>query len=205
MLRQLRPAIVMILAMTLLTGLIYPLSMTGLAQLFFPRQAGGSLIARDGKIIGSELIGQNFTAPHYFHGRPSATVDTDPNDASKTVPSPYNASNSAASNAGPTSAALTERVKEDVKKLKAENPRSLVPADLATTSASGLDPDITIAAAYFQIPRVAKARRIAESRLREIVDESIEGRALGVFGEPHVNVLRINLRLDKDHPVTTQR
>ncbi len=201
MIRQLRPAFVMILAMTLITGLIYPLVMTGAAGILFPRQANGSLIERDGKVIGSGLIGQNFTADHYFHGRPSATTDTDPNDASKTVPAPYNASNSAGSNAGPTSKALMDRVTEDVKKLKAENPAALVPADLVTTSASGLDPDISPAAALFQIPRVAKARGMQEARLRQLVDDSTEGRGLGVFGEPRVNVLTLNLKLDKERPL----
>ena len=205
MLRQLRPAFVMILAMTLITGLIYPLGMTGLAQLLFPRQAKGSLIERDGKIVGSALIGQSFTEPYYFHGRPSATTDADPSDSSKTVPAPYNASNSGGSNAGPTSKGLVERVTEDVKKLKAENPGGLVPADLVTTSASGLDPDISPAAAYFQIPRVAKARGVTEARLRDLINESIEGRALGVLGEPRVNVLKINLRLDKELPITKPR
>jgi len=205
MLRQLRPAFVMILAMTLITGLIYPLGMTGIAQLLFPHQAKGSLIAYDGKIVGSELIGQNFTEAYYFHGRPSATMDTDPNDPSKTVPAPYNASNSGGSNAGPTSKSLIDRVTEDVKKLKAENPAALVPADLVTTSASGLDPDISPAAAYFQIPRVARARGLTEVMVRDLVNESIKGRALGVLGEPRVNVLKLNLRLDKESPINNPR
>jgi K+-transporting ATPase ATPase C chain len=155
MLRQIRPAIVMIIVMTVITGLIYPLGMTGLAQLVFPHQANGSLIEKDGKVIGSELIGQNFTDDKYFHGRPSATTDTDPNDATKTIPAPYNAANSGGSNLGPTSQPLIDRVKGDAEKLKAENPSAPIPVDLVTTSASGLDPDITPAAAEFQVPRVA--------------------------------------------------
>src|SRR5215831_8110333 len=156
MLRQIRPAIMMIVVMTVITGLIYPLAMTGIAQLVFPHQAKGSLIEKGGKVIGSELIGQNFTRPDYFHGRPSATTDTDPKDPTKTVPAPYNAANSSGSNAGPTSKALAERVKGDVEALKEENPGAAVPIDLVTTSASGLDPDISPAAALFQVPRVAK-------------------------------------------------
>src|ERR1700719_2695388 len=162
MLRQIRPAIVMIIVMTVITGLIYPLGMTGIAQLVFPHQANGSLIEMDGKVIGSELIGQNFTDDKYFHGRPSATTDTDPNDPTKTVPAPYNAQNSGGSNLGPTSKALVDRVKQDAEKLKAENDKP-IPVDLVTTSASGLDPDITPAAALFQIPRVAKARKLSEA------------------------------------------
>jgi potassium-transporting ATPase KdpC subunit len=205
MLRQIRPAIAMIVGLTLLTGLIYPLGMTGIAQLLFPHQANGSLIERDGKVIGSELIGQNFVDDRYFHGRPSATTDTDPNDPTKSVPAPYNASNSGGSNAGPTSKALVDRVTDDVKKLKAENPSALVPADLVTTSASGLDPDITPAAALFQIPRVAKARGMSEARLQQLVDENTEGRALGILGEPRVNVLKLNLRLDAERPISAAR
>ena len=196
MLKKLRPAIVMMVLFTVLTGLAYPLAMTGIAQAVFPRQANGSLIKKDDKVIGSELIGQNFTEDKYFHGRPSATTDTDPKDATKTVPAPYNAANSSASNAGPTSKSLIERVQGDVDKLKAENPNSPVPVDLVTSSASGLDPDITPAAALFQVPRVAKARGLPEARLRELVTQSVEGRFLGVIGEPHVNVLQLNLALD---------
>src|SRR5262249_41938044 len=168
MLKEIRPAIVMIVLFTVLTGLAYPLAMTGIAQALFPRQANGSLIVKDGKVLGSELIGQNFASPRYFHGRPSATTDTDPNDSTKTVPAPYNAANSAGSNAGPTSKALIERVKEDVEKLKTENPNAPVPVDLVTTSGSGLDPDITPAAAYFQVPRVAKERGLAEGKVRDL-------------------------------------
>src|SRR5882762_6785775 len=155
MFRQIRPAIVMIVVMTVLTGLIYPLGMTGIAQLVFPHQANGSLIEKDGKVIGSELIGQNFSDDKYFLGRASATTDTDPNDATKTVPAPYNAANSGGSNLAPTAKGLIDRVKDDAEKLQAENPAQ-IPVDLVTTSASGLDPDITPAAAEFQAARVAK-------------------------------------------------
>jgi potassium-transporting ATPase KdpC subunit len=202
MLKQIRPAIVMIVGFTLITGLAYPLAMTGIAQVAFPHQANGSLIERDGKVIGSWLIGQNFADGRYFHGRPSATTDTDPNDSTKTVPAPYNASNSGGSNAGPTSKALIGRVAEDTKKLKAENPGALVPADLVTTSASGLDPDISPAAALFQIPRIAKARRVSKDRLQQIVDENTTGRTWGILGEPRVNVLKLNMSLDARFPMS---
>jgi K+-transporting ATPase ATPase C chain len=205
MLKQLRPAFTMIIGFTIITGLAYPLFMTGIAQILFPRQANGSLIERDGHVIGSELIGQNFADPRYFHGRPSATSAPDPADASKTVPEPYNAANSGGSNAGPTSKALIERVSGDAKKLKAENPSALVPADLVTTSASGLDPDITPAAALFQIPRVAKARGISEERLRQLVEANNSGRTLGLLGEPRVNVLKLNLSLDAERPQGPRR
>ncbi|MBV9249033.1 MAG: K(+)-transporting ATPase subunit C [Acetobacteraceae bacterium] len=194
--QHLRPAIVMILAMTIITGLIYPLTMTGIAQALFPYQANGSLIEKDGKVIGSALIGQQFTSEKYFHGRPSATTDTDPNDPSKTIPAPYNASSSGGSNLGPTSKALVDRVKEDAAKLQAENPGTPIPADLVTTSASGLDPDITPAAALFQVPSIAKARGLPEERVRQLVQANIQGRLFGVIGEPHVNVLKLNLALD---------
>jgi len=195
MLRQIRPAIVLIVLMTVLTGLAYPLAVTGVAQLLFPHQAAGSLIEKDGKVIGSELIGQNFADAKYFHGRPSATTDTDPNDSTKTVPAPYNAGNSGGSNAGPTSKALIERVKGDADKLKEEN-KAPVPVDLVTTSASGLDPNITPAAAEFQLPRVAKARNLPEDRVRALVADNTAGRGLGILGEPRVNVLPLNLALD---------
>jgi len=200
MLREIRPAIVMILAMTVLTGLVYPLAMTGIAQVAFPYQAKGSLIEKDGKVIGSALIGQNFAKPEYFHGRPSATTDTDPNDSSKTVPAPYNAANSSGSNAGPTSKALVERVQADMDKLKAENPNAPIPIDLVTTSASGLDPDISPAAALFQVPRVAKARNLDEARLRQLVQAQTEIRTFGILGEPRVNVLQLNIALDALKP-----
>jgi K+-transporting ATPase ATPase C chain len=196
MLKEIRPAIVMMVLLTALTGLVYPLAMTGVAQAVFPRQANGSLIVKEGKVIGSELIGQNFADAKYFRGRPSATTDTDHNDATKTVPAPYNAANSSGSNAGPTSKALFERVQGDTDKLKAENPNAAVPIDLVTTSASGLDPHITPAAAHFQVPRVAKARGLPEAKVRELVTETIEGRFLGVLGEPRVNVLQLNMALD---------
>ncbi|HEY8289700.1 MAG TPA: K(+)-transporting ATPase subunit C [Acetobacteraceae bacterium] len=196
MLRHIRPAIMMILTMTVLTGLAYPLAMTGVAQLLFPWQANGSLIVRDGKVIGSALIGQNFTGETWFHGRPSATTDTDPNDPAKTVPAPYNAANSGGSNLGPTSKALVDRVKHDTIRLAKENPAAPVPVDLVTTSASGLDPDITPAAALFQVPRVAKARHLPEPRVRQLVEAHIDGRVAGIIGEPHVNVLKLNMALE---------
>jgi len=196
MMRQIRPAIMMIIVMTVITGLIYPLGMTGLAQLLFPYQANGSLIVKDGKVIGSGLIGQNFTDDKYFHGRPSATTDTDPNDPTKTVPAPYNAGNSGGSNLGPTSQALVDRVKGDAEKLKAENPSTPIPVDLVTTSASGLDPDITPAAADFQVARVAKARNLPEDKVRTLVVDMTQDRFLGVLGEKRVNVLKLNMALD---------
>jgi potassium-transporting ATPase KdpC subunit len=196
MLKEIRPAVVMIVLFTVLTGLAYPLAMTAVAQLVFPHRANGSLIEKDGKVIGSALIGQNFTKPGYFHGRPSATSDTDPNDSTKTVAAPYNAANSSGSNAGPTSKSLIERVQGDVEKLKAENPKQPVPVDLVTTSASGLDPDISPAAAWFQVPRVAKERNLSEESVRNLVNQHIEVRFLGVLGEPRVNVLQLNMALD---------
>src|ERR1700748_1262236 len=162
--KHIRPAIVMIVVMTVITGIIYPLAMTGIAQAVFPYQANGSLIEKDGKVIGSALIGQNFTSDKYFHGRPSATTEPDPNDASKTVAAPYNAANSGGSNLGPTSKTLVDRVKEDAQKLAAENPNAPIPSDLVTTSASGLDPEITPAGALFQVPRVGRARGLAEDK-----------------------------------------
>jgi K+-transporting ATPase ATPase C chain len=193
---QIRPAILMIAVMTVVTGLAYPLAMTGIAQLVFPHQANGSLIEQNGKVIGSALIGQNFRSDKYFHGRPSVTPGPDPQDPSKTVPTPYNAGFSVGSNYGPTAKALIDRVKGDVDKLKAENPNASVPADLATASASGLDPDITPAGALFQVPRVAKARNLSEDQVRQLVAANTEGRFLGLIGEPHVNVLKLNLALD---------
>jgi K+-transporting ATPase ATPase C chain len=196
MLREIRPAIVFIIALTLITGLVYPLAMTGIAGVLFPYQAQGSLIEKDGKVIGSELIGQDFESDRYFHGRPSATTGPDPKDPNKTVAQPYNAVNSMGSNLGPTNKALIDRVKGDVDKLKAENSSAQVPVDLVTTSGSGLDPHITPAAAYFQVPRIAKARNMPENAVRDLVAERIEGRTLGILGEPRVNVLELNLALD---------
>ena len=196
MLREIRPSIIILLALTLITGLAYPLAMTAIAGVIFPDQAAGSLIERDGKVIGSGLIGQEFKEDKYFHGRPSATTAPDPNDSTKTVPAPYNAANSGGSNLGPTSKALNDRVKEDVEKLKAENPGQAVPIDLVTTSASGLDPDISPEGALFQVPRVAKARNLPEERVRQLVTQHTEGRMAGLLGEPRVNVLALNLALD---------
>ena len=197
MLREIRPALVLIIALTLITGLAYPLAMTGIAGVLFPKQAQGSLIEKDGKVVGSALIGQEFKDDKYFHGRPSATTAPDPNDSTKTVSAPYNAANSGGSNLGPTSKALADRVKEDVDKLKAENPSQPVPVDLVTTSGSGLDPNISPEAALFQVPRVAKVRNIPEAKLRQLVEEHVEGRTLGILGEPRVNVLLLNLALDR--------
>src|SRR6478672_1966989 len=197
MLKEIRPAILVLVLLTLITGLAYPLAMTAIAGVIFPKQAQGSLIEKDGKVVGSALIGQEFKDDKYFHGRPSATVAPDPNDSTKTVPAPYNAANSGGSNLGPTSKALADRLKEDVDKLKAENPNQPVPADLVTTSASGLDPHISPEAAQFQVPRIAKARNLSEDRIRQLVEEHTEGRFLGVLGEPRVNVLLLNLALDR--------
>jgi potassium-transporting ATPase KdpC subunit len=196
MLREIRPAVVVLLALTLITGLIYPLAMTGIAKIM-PRQAEGSLIERDGKVVGSALIGQDFTSEKYFHSRPSATLGTDPNDPTKSVLAPYNAANSGGSNLPPSNKALIERVQTDLEKLRKENPSVPVPADLVTTSASGLDPDISPEAAYFQVPRVAKARNLTEDRVRQLVGEHVEERFLGILGEPRVNVLLLNLALDR--------
>src|ERR1700682_2169201 len=189
MLREVRPAIVLIVALTLITGLVYPLAMTAIAGVLFPKQAQGSLIEKGGKVVGSALIGQEFTSEKYFHGRPSATVAPDPADSTKTVPAPYNAANSGGSNLGPTNKALIERVQGDLDKLKQENPSAPVPLDLATTSGGGPEPHISPEAAFFQVPRVAKARKMPEERVRRLVSEHVEGRTLGLLGEPEVNVL----------------
>jgi K+-transporting ATPase ATPase C chain len=196
MLKEIRPAIVVLIGLTVITGLLYPLAMTGIAQAVFPNQANGSLITQNGTVIGSALIGQSFTTDRYFHGRPSATTGTDPNDATKTVAAPYNAVNSMGSNLGPTSKALADRLKGDVDTLKQENPTAAVPVDMVTTSGSGLDPDISPEGAYFQVPRVAKARQMPVDRVRQIVADNVRGRLLGLIGEPRVNVLALNLALD---------
>ena len=201
MLREIRPAILVLTVLTLITGLAYPLAMTGIAGAIFPKQAQGSLIEKDGKVIGSALIGQEWKEDKYFHGRPSATLAPDPADSTKTVSAPYNAANSGGSNLGPTSKALADRLKEDVEKLKAENPNTPVPVDLVTTSGSGLDPDISPEAALFQVPRIAKARSLSEDRVRQLVAENTRGRLAGILGEPRVNVLALNLALDS---VTTR-
>lgn len=196
MLKQIRPAIVMMVAMTVITGLVYPLGITGIAQLLFPRQANGSLIVQDKKVIGSSLIGQNFTSARYFHGRPSATTEPDPKDPRKNIGTPYAADNSVGSNLGPTSKALVERVAKAAAALRAQNPGVPVPVDLVTASASGLDPDITPAGALFQVPRVAKARGMSEADLRKLIAENTEDRTFGILGEQRVNVLKLNLALD---------
>jgi K+-transporting ATPase ATPase C chain len=200
MLKELRPALALLVLFTLLTGVVYPFVTTGIASALFPYQARGSLIERDGKVIGSALIGQNFTEARYFQGRPSATVAADPADPSKTIAAPYNAANTGGSNLGPTSKALIERMTSDVEALKPQNPGVRVPIDLVTTSASGLDPDISPDGALFQVPRVAKARGLPESRIRELVERQIEGRTFGILGEPRVNVLALNLALDALKP-----
>src|SRR6195256_6171362 len=176
MLREVRPAILLLVLLTLFTGLAYPLAMTAIAGAIFPKQAQGSLIEKDGKVVGSALIGQQFKEDKYFHGRPSATVAPDPADSTKTVPAPYNAANSGGSNLGPTSKALNDRVKEDVEKLKVENPSAPVPIDLVTTSGSGIDPDISPDGALFQVPRIAKVRNMPEDRVRRLVAENTAGR-----------------------------
>ena len=197
MLKEIRPALVLVLGLTIITGFVYPLAITGIAGVLFPYQAQGSFIEKDGKVIGSELIGQEFASDKYFRSRPSATTGPDADDPSKTVAAPYNAVNSMGSNLGPTNKALIDRVTADVAKLKQENASAQVPIDLVTTSGSGLDPHISPAAAYFQVPRIAKARNMTENALRDLVAQHVEGRTLGIFGEPRVNVLELNLALDK--------
>jgi potassium-transporting ATPase KdpC subunit len=196
MVQHFRPAIVLIVLMTLLTGVIYPFAIMGFANVVFPHRAGGSMIVRDGTVIGSSLIGQNFTSDKYFHGRPSATNMPDPNDSTKTVDAPYNAANSSGSNLGPTSQALVDRVKGDIESWRKEGVTSPIPADAVTTSASGLDPHISPAYALLQVARVAKARNLPEDKVRALVMGTVEARALGIIGEPRVNVLELNLALD---------
>jgi K+-transporting ATPase ATPase C chain len=181
------PAVMLTLVITILTGLIYPLVVYGLSQALFPHQANGSLIASNGKIVGSELIGQKFTKPEYFHGRPSAAGDG------------YDAANSGATNLGPTNQALVKRAGDDIKKFRQENPTYTgpIPADLLTTSASGLDPHISPASAFAQVDRVAKARGVTAEAIRQVVEKHVEGRQFGIFGEPRVNVLALNLDLDQ--------
>ncbi len=197
MLKEIRPALVILVGLTLLTGLAYPLTMTGIAGALFPTRAQGSLIERDGTVVGSSLFGQEFKEDRYFHGRPSVTTAADPNDATKTVPAPYNAANSSGSNLGPTSKTLSDRMTDDVAKLKAENPSMPVPVDLVTTTGSGLDPHISPEGALFQVTRVAKARNLSEDSIRKLVNDSVEGRFAGLLGEPRVNVLALNLALDR--------
>jgi K+-transporting ATPase ATPase C chain len=197
MLNEVRPAIIMLIVLTLITGLAYPLAMTGVAVTLFPKNAHGSLIERDGKVVGWALIGQEFKSERYFHGRPSVTLGSDPADPSRSVVQPYNAANSMGSNLGPTNKALATRVAEEVNRLKQENPNMPVPVDLVTTTGSGLDPDISPEAAFFQVPRVAKARGLPEERLRQLIEAHVEQRVLGALGEPRVNALLLNLALDQ--------
>jgi len=197
MLREIRPAIVVLIALTLITGLAYPLAMTGIAQAIFPYQANGSMVERDGKVVGSALIGQEFDSDKYFHGRPSATTAPDPKDPTKTIAAPYNADNSGGSNLGPSNKALIDRVKDDMAKLKKENPAMPVPADLVTTSASCLDPHLSPAAALWQVPRIAQARGVDAELIRKVIEGAIEPPTLGILGEPRVNVLEVNLALNR--------
>jgi potassium-transporting ATPase KdpC subunit len=197
MLQHIRPAVVLLLLFSALTGLVCPLAVTGIAQIALPRQANGSLIEKDNAVVGSALIGQNFKTDRYFHPRPSATTDTDPNDASKTIDAPYNAANSTGSNLGPTSQKLVDRVKAGVEAWRTMAGPGPVPADAVTTSASGLDPDVSPQTALAQVASVAKARGLAEDKVRALVDASVENPAFGLIGETRVNILRLNLALDQ--------
>jgi K+-transporting ATPase ATPase C chain len=197
MLQHIRPAVVLLVLFTALTGLIYPLAVTGIAQVALPRQANGSLIDRDGVVVGSALIGQNFKSDRYFHPRPSATSDTDPSDSTKTIDAPYNAANSSGSNLGPTSQKLVDRIKASVDAWRATTGASSAPADAVTTSASGLDPDVSPENALAQVAAVAKARGLDESKVRDLTQASIDTPVLGLIGERRVNILALNLALDR--------
>ncbi|HTR13880.1 MAG TPA: potassium-transporting ATPase subunit KdpC [Roseiarcus sp.] len=197
MLEHIRPAVVLLVLFSALTGLVYPLAITGIAQVAMPYHANGSLIEKDGVVVGSALIGQNFKGDRYFHPRPSATTDTDPNDSTKTIDAPYNAANSSGSNLGPTSQKLVDRVKAGVETWRAMAGPGPVPADAVTTSASGLDPDVSPQMALAQVASVAKARGLDEGRVRALVESSIDKPFFGLIGEPRVNVLQLNLALDQ--------
>ena len=197
MLQHLRPAFVLLVLFSVLTGLVYPLAVTGIAQVAMPYQANGSLIERNGAVVGSAHIGQGFKSDRYFHSRPSATTGTDPNNSTKTIDAPYNAANSSGSNLGPTSQKLADRVKAGVAAWQAAEGPGPVPADAVTTSASGLDPDVSPENAFAQVASVAKARALPQDQVRALVDAAITRPLLGFVGEPRVNVLRLNLALDR--------
>ncbi|MGY8606018.1 potassium-transporting ATPase subunit KdpC [Gluconobacter cerinus] len=204
LIRQLRPALVIFGFLSLLTGLLYPLSMTAISIVLMPDKAAGSLVHDGKRTVGSVLIGQNFTQSRYFHGRPSATIGADPADPTKSVPTPYNAAASMASNASPTSKVLVDRVAAALAQVRAENPEAIaegwpIPMDLVTTSASGLDPDISPQAAFFQVKRIARARNLPEERVRQLVEHMIAHPLMGWLGEPHLNVMELNMALDSLH------